>query len=302
MLLTSKANQVRRGPLSGIVFIVVCSTALSNISPIGVVKMRSRVFLAAFASSLAAHAVAKSSSRSDPLVPWTKGSTVWPFGEDWEHDTTTPVSPDEYISLSIGLPQSNPSGLEDALLSVSDPSSSSYGKFLTKSAVLGYLAPEESDLELVKQWLATQSITIDPPSVGVLVSPAGDWIDLNVTVAQANALFGTNFTAYFSDYIFTRTLRATSYNIPQSLLGAIYTLQPTTIPDTSGLLPASNRRRRNARRKPRVSPGKREHTLVPKAPTNCLSSDGSATPACLRELYNVGNYTPSASSANRIGV
>lgn len=264
--------------------------------------MRSRVLLVTIAGSLVAHAAAKPSPPSDPLVSWTKGSTVWPFGEDWEHDTTTPVSPDEYISLSIGLSQSNPSGLEDALLSVSDPSSSSYGKFLSKSAVLAYLAPKASNVELVKQWLATKSITIDPPSAGVIVSPARDWIDLNVTVAHANALFGTNFTAYFSDYIFTRTLRATSYNIPQSLLGAIYTLQPTTIPDTSGLLPTTSRRRRDVRRQSKVSPRRHKGTVAHRASTNCLSSDGSATPACLRELYNVGNYTPLASGGNKIGV
>lgn len=265
-------------------------------------KMHRRFLLAAVVGTFVARALAK----SDPLVSWTKGYSVWPQGINWEVDPTDLISPTEYIKLSIGLTQSNPSGLEDTLLSVSDPSSTSYGQFISKTAALAYLAPKPSDVELVTEWLVSKNISINPHSPGVIVSPAGDWYDLNVTVAQANSLFGTNFTAYFSNLVYTRELRATSYNIPQSLLNAIYTLQPTTIPPTGLVSPNSSRRRQArpptaSRRKSKSFP-RLKRAVNTEPALNCTGEYGSVPPNCIRELYNVGNYTPHAVKGNMIGV
>lgn len=42
---------------------------------------------------------------------------------------------DQMLELQFGLVQNNPKGLEDALYSVSTPSSAEYGQFLTKEEV-----------------------------------------------------------------------------------------------------------------------------------------------------------------------
>lgn len=244
---------------------------------------------------------------STKLVSYTKDQTFWP--SYWTYDSSQPISLNEYIQLAIGLPQANAPGLETALLAISDPSSHSYGKFLSKDAALAFLKPKAGTTEAVDAWLRTVKLSISPPSVGVTVSSSGDWIDLNVTVSTANSLLGTNFTAYLQIDDYVRTLRATSYNIPKNLLSYIDTIQPTTIPNT-GL--TNSKGRRNIRETAASVKGKqeaprglmnRQSNTPPNPYPNCTGpAFGAPPPSCIREWYNVGNYTPLALPNNRIGM
>lgn len=218
--------------------------------------------------------------RSNRLVSYTKDSTVW--SEDWVIDKSQPVSPTEYIQISLGLPQVNPTGLEHQLLAISDPSSSTYGHFLSRNATLAYLSPNPKSLAAVKSWLSLHHLSLDPLSPGIIVSPAGDWYDLNITVSEANALLGTNFTAYLQEDDYQRTLRATVYNIPETIADTIDTIQPTTI--AAGLSTKkkrrnasadSNGRKTKARRSPRTA--RQSATTPPNANPDCSTVDTPPT-------------------------
>ena len=49
-----------------------------------------------------------------------------------------PAAPDTVLNMRIALTQSDPAGLEDALMAVSTPGSASYGQHLTKEEVCIY--------------------------------------------------------------------------------------------------------------------------------------------------------------------
>lgn len=57
-----------------------------------------------------------------------------------------PAAPDTVLNLRLALVQSDPSGLQNALLDASDPSSASYGQWLSKEEVSSVSSPFEAML------------------------------------------------------------------------------------------------------------------------------------------------------------
>lgn len=153
---------------------------------------------------------------------------------------------DQMLELQFGLVQNNPKGLEDALYSVSTPSSAAYGQFLSKEEVLiqthttstkrntvayllvrsiskveAFVAPTQETVDKVQAFLSANGLSSAP------VSPAGDWIAVNMTVSQANDLFATQFSTFTHVSSSTNSIRTLEYSIPSDLAGHLDFVHPT---------------------------------------------------------------------------
>ena len=60
------------------------------------------------------------------------------------------------------------------------------------------------------------------------MTPAGDWISLNIPVSKANALFDADFTVFRHVDSGAESVRTLQYSIPEELQARIRTVHPTT--------------------------------------------------------------------------
>ncbi|KAJ6155508.1 hypothetical protein N7470_006074 [Penicillium chermesinum] len=182
----------------------------------------------------------------------------------WSHVNTP--SGDSSIGLSIALSRKNLDQLETVLREVSTPGHPKYGQWLDKDDVDSQF-PVVDDAPVVS-WLKEAGIT----------SFARDGALLNFTgsVEKVNKLLDTQF-AYYQNGDSVK-LRTTQYSIPDDLADHIDLISPTVYFGKSrGAVPkvAKTKQIRRA-----------SNTGVSPA---CASA---ITPQCVKEMYNVGNYTP----------
>ncbi|EIW61085.1 subtilisin-like protein [Trametes versicolor FP-101664 SS1] len=196
------------------------------------------------------------------------------------------AAPDTVLNLRMALVQSNFAGLEERLYDVSTPSSANYGKHLSKAEVEQYVAPKQDSVTAVNAWLAANGLS------GTPISPAGDWIAVQVPVSKANKLLGAQFSVFQDDATGRQVIRTLSYSIPAELKDHLDLVHPTiTFADIKPLVPVVS-----AHREARVPV---DSALVANAvPTTC---DVDITPACLQDLYGIPS-TPATQSSNQLGV
>jgi subtilase family serine protease len=93
-----------------------------------------------------------------------------------------------HFGLLLGL--RNSASAEATLAAISDPTSSSYGNWLTNSQFQARYAPSATDVKSVTGWLKEQGFTLrDTLGGGLYVEAAG-------TTAQINKVFGTTMRNY----------------------------------------------------------------------------------------------------------
>lgn len=83
------------------------------------------------------------------------------------------------------------------------------------------VAPSNESVAAVQAWLTKNNITSQT------LSPAGDWIGINVTVAQANTLIAADFTNYTHSTTGQNTVRTLNYSIPSTLTEHLNFIHPT---------------------------------------------------------------------------
>ncbi|KAJ6583043.1 peptidase S8/S53 domain-containing protein [Mycena vulgaris] len=170
---------------------------------------------------------------------------------------TGPTPLEQILNLRLALTQNNIAALQDA--------------------VNQFVAPSDETLSQVASWLAAHNLASSP------ISPAGDWISVNMTVSQANELFNpdTNQTV----------VRTLSYSIPSSLKADISWVHPTVN------FPPANVRSAPLNIKSR--------TVSATPPVGSVSADcratSSWTPKCLQELYGISS-APAKAAGHVFGV
>ncbi|EAW10825.1 S53 family peptidase [Aspergillus clavatus NRRL 1] len=179
------------------------------------------------------------------------------------------------ITLSIALARQNLDQLESKLTTLATPGNAEYGQWLDKADIES-LFPTASD-EAIIEWLKAAGIT--------QVSRQGSLVNFASTVGTVNKLFNTTFSYYQNGA--SQKLRTTEYSIPDSLTDAIDLVAPTVFfgKDQDNALPSF------ASKLP----------TLPKRASNSSSCADLITPACLAEMYNLGDYKPVVSSGSRIG-
>ncbi|KAI9069415.1 family S53 protease [Trametes sanguinea] len=192
------------------------------------------------------------------------------------------------LKLRIALVQGDFAGLEQKLYDVSDPSSPNYGKHLSTTEVLKYVAPAAATTNAVNAWLSENGISAKT------ISPAGDWMSFEIPVSKANEIFDANFSVFTHESTGQRYIRTLSYSIPAELQGHLELVHPTvSFPDPSAGQPAV-RVSHSDKSKKRVARDLSARDI----PASCATT---ITPACLQAIYNIPS-TPATVPSNKLAV
>ncbi|KAJ6789749.1 hypothetical protein PWT90_05749 [Aphanocladium album] len=180
--------------------------------------------------------------------------------------------PNTDITLRIGLKQNKIDALEKKLMSISDPKSPAYGKWLSKAEVEAYTQPSEETTRLVRSWLASSSI-----SDSSISQPLPDWLQVTVPLGQVESLLGSSYTTFRHVDTGKMTIRTSQYSVPLLLHEHIDTIQPTTAfhedtPETHYMRPVQLKKQGAAQG-------------VATSQPNC--NPNYITGLCIRDYYNV---------------
>ncbi|KAJ7312738.1 family S53 protease [Mycena albidolilacea] len=195
-----------------------------------------------------------------------------------------PTPGSEVLTLRFGLSSNNIPALHETVYDISTPGNALYGKYLSQEEINKFVAPSADTLSRVSSWLSGSNFTSVP------VTPAGDWISVNMTVAQANDLLAADFSTFQDRTINATVIRTLCYAIPSNLQGHIDWVHPTVKFPVTRTRAASFVNRTSAK----------PPTSLASISADCRVSS-SWTPACLQELYGIPS-TPAKPAANVLGV
>lgn len=85
-----------------------------------------------------------------------------------------------------------------------------------------FRAPTSDTTAAVTQWLETSNVTWS------VLSDAGDWISISVTVEEANRLLDADFVIFTHQESGKTFIRTLAYSLPSDLVGLIDAVHPTT--------------------------------------------------------------------------
>lgn len=180
------------------------------------------------------------------------------------------------ITLTVGLAMQNLDQLEAKLIAVSTPGNADYGNHLDADEANALFAPSTDASNAVTSWLTSagaQNIVSD-----------GSTVTFAATIEKANSILNATFQTYTSNGV--TKVRTTQYSVPDHLAEHIDLISPTTyFGKTVANAPTKVTKKDTSATKVTVD----------------ASCSTSITPKCIKELYNVGDYTPSVSSGSRIG-
>jgi len=135
---------------------------------------------------------------------------AWATASSFKNASSTSDS----VGFRVYLGWSDPAGAAALATAVSDPASSSYGKYLTPAQFHQRFSPSQANVGAVTSWLRSQGFTIDyTPSNNLYVAAEG-------TVAQAGAAFGVTFGDYAVQGMTLRSPQS-ELSIPASLAGTV---------------------------------------------------------------------------------
>ncbi|TFY63853.1 hypothetical protein EVJ58_g2990, partial [Rhodofomes roseus] len=171
-------------------------------------------------------------------------------------------------------------------------------------------------------WLANNNLTANT------VTPAGDWMAVNMSVAQANDLFDASFSVFTHETTGNKAIRTMAYSVPETLVNHLKVVYPTiTFPSNKALMPIfskpeplSKRHHKNkgtgggnSAKKGKgkgTGGGASNSTGTGGGAANTTGAGGAAvaascntvvTPTCLQDLYGIP-ATPATNQKNQLGV
>jgi tripeptidyl-peptidase-1 len=210
----------------------------------------------------------------------------------WSVSSTPDAS--QSITLKLAVKQQNIDQLEGLLRSVSDPSSTNYGKYYTADQVNALFAPSTGSVDAVTSWAKSSGLENN--------LDRGLHIAIKTTIGEANKVFGANFTTFKDDSTGVEKLRTLSYSVPDEISNHIDFVSPTTF---FGRTDAQSALRlpENVGIERRASESEPQSDLA-KRVTTCISHSARGTaylgPDCWKQVLNI-TYVPDASSGSRIG-
>lgn len=120
------------------------------------------------------------------------------------------------VNLRVYLAGQDPAGLASFAKSVSDPSSATYGKFLSPGQVQARFGATAAQVQAVKSWLTGAGLTVTHVTSGV-----GGYVSVSGTVAQASKAFGVTFGQYKDPTGQTARAPEQTATVPGSVANAV---------------------------------------------------------------------------------
>ncbi|KAJ6560627.1 family S53 protease [Mycena vulgaris] len=180
---------------------------------------------------------------------------------------------DQILSLRFSLTQQDILGLQDTVYEISTPGNARYGQYLTQNEVDQFVAPSADTVAKINSWLGSNQLTASP------LTHAGDWIAVNMTVAQANELLAADFSTFQNKQTNQTAVRTLSYSIPSALKSSINWVHPTvTFPPATGDTTSSI--------VTKTSAGTSARPATASVSSDCRVTS-SWTPLCIQELYGI---------------
>jgi tripeptidyl-peptidase-1 len=204
----------------------------------------------------------------------------------------------ESIVLQIGLTLQNTDKMINTLLDVSNKKSKNYGKWLDRDDVNAIVQPSQQANEAVVNWLKSEGVS--------KVNSDGTVVTFKTTVETANRILNADFRGYQKDGI--AKVRTVEYSVPQDVADHIDIIHPTTFFGKTQPFAPVHVNFGEALERPTEDSEleKRQQAAAPSGPNLVQQTVAAAcvkaiSPACIKQLYNVGNYTASATSGSKVG-
>ncbi|KAF8905279.1 Pro-kumamolisin, activation domain-containing protein [Gymnopilus junonius] len=201
------------------------------------------------------------------------------------------------VPLRIALKQKNLEYLPDYLMSVSNPSSVSYGEHWSHEKVVKHFAPSPDAHDTVRSWLMDAGF--DPARMRLSHNKA--WIEVpGATALEVEDLLNTQFHIFEHDG--EEHVACHEYSLPAGVAEHVDFVTPT-VQGNVKLVKAANHfpPQSNSLKKRAVA------QTLSSTPSN-NTTDGSlagcdtaVVPSCLKTLYNI-TYTPKATALNTFGI
>lgn len=125
----------------------------------------------------------------------------------WAVDGERPVRETELVTLTFAIKQRNLDVLEKMFWAVSTPSSPEYGRFLSFEQIADLVRPDSEAVSILRDWLQSNGIDFARQRLSV----SGDWLQVDVSVAEAQELLQCRFIAF-------RHISASNIRIVRSLV------------------------------------------------------------------------------------
>jgi len=178
--------------------------------------------------------------------------------------------------------------LEETLQAVSDPRSPRYGKHLTMAELSSLLSPSYEHLAVVDKWLSEHKVT-----KGSTTAPK-DLVELKITVAQAEAMFGAEVQRYTHSSGISTLRSTTGYSLPAHVAPAVSVVGDLTQFPPAQQLPIVTTAKTHGRE---LLGGGGGGGKWANDCTGASSCKGKVTPGVLRTRYKLP-ATPKSVSAN----
>lgn len=205
----------------------------------------------------------------------------------------TPAS-QESITLQIGLTFQNTDRMISTLLDISNKKSKNYGKWLDRDEVNAIVQPSRQANEAVVTWLNSEGVSA--------VTSDGTVVTFKTTIETANRILNADFQGYERSGV--AKIRTVGYSVPQDVAEHIDLVWPTTFFGKSQAFAPVHAKfgdsveAANLEKREQAKTIKHKHTKQQKVAKEC---EKTISPACIKQLYNVGNYTALASSGSKVG-
>lgn len=216
----------------------------------------------------------------------------------WSHGRKRKLDSTSTFPLRVNLKQSNTAQLSEFLNDVSHPESPNYGKHWTPERVASTFAPSNETVQVVRRWLTGPEGNIGGHRIKL--APSRGWIELNVTVEEAERLLNTEYHLY-THKTGVRHVACTSYHLPEYVAPHVDVITPSVhfnaILDKRSRLPTKKIGEPGAGSVTPVLYRSDIKTLY-EALDHCHEQ---VTPLCLRALYGF-YYTPRSTQENGFGI
>ena len=180
----------------------------------------------------------------------------------WKYSSNSLTLSDERVSFTVYAKEQNLQKIKDIALTVSDPTSSSYGNYLSTEQLAEITKPKASDVNTIKQWLDTaKDATVTEINDRSFV--------VELSASSASQLLSTTFQTVVNKKTNQVRTVARDYTVPTEvhLASNIMGLHGLPLP-------------------PRTNP----------VPPN--ANPATVTPSVIASTYGISGVTPSSSSGN----